>query len=64
VQPIRSDLTMIKQDIKQIINPMSLSDPANPKIIANGEVPLVSYEKMSKSKYNGTDPNVCYSFIM
>ncbi|CAM0139867.1 unnamed protein product [Umbelopsis sp. WA50703] len=36
---------------------VDLSDPANPKIIANGEVPLVSYEKMSKSKYNGTDPN-------
>ncbi|KAI8582612.1 hypothetical protein K450DRAFT_226084 [Umbelopsis ramanniana AG] len=32
------------------------SDPKNPKIISSGETPLMSYEKMSKSKYNGVDP--------
>ncbi|CAO3661911.1 unnamed protein product [Umbelopsis vinacea] len=35
---------------------VDLSDPANPKILSNGQKPLESFEKMSKSKYNGTDP--------
>jgi leucyl-tRNA synthetase len=40
-------------------NELDMSDPANPKVIATGAKPKVSYEKMSKSKYNGVDPQYC-----
>ncbi|EMR72551.1 putative leucyl-trna synthetase protein [Eutypa lata UCREL1] len=39
---------------------VDLSDPSSPKIAASGREPLVSFEKMSKSKHNGVDPG---SFI-
>ena len=35
---------------------VDLSVFSNPKVIATGEQAIVSYEKMSKSKYNGLDP--------
>ncbi|KAH0444986.1 leucyl-trna synthetase [Colletotrichum camelliae] len=35
---------------------VDLKDHSNPKVIATGETANVSYEKMSKSKYNGVDP--------
>ena len=35
---------------------VDVSSPNNPKIIATGETPNVSFEKMSKSKHNGVDP--------
>ncbi|KAN0102549.1 leucyl-tRNA synthetase [Hyaloscypha variabilis] len=38
---------------------VDLTDPSNPLIIASGEKAHVSYEKMSKSKYNGVDPSTC-----
>lgn len=38
---------------------VDLSDPSNPKVVSTGETPAISYQKMSKSKYNGADPGEC-----
>ncbi|MCJ1285538.1 Leucyl-tRNA synthetase, mitochondrial [Xylographa opegraphella] len=35
------------------------STPSRPTIVATGEAPSISWEKMSKSKYNGVDPSKC-----
>lgn len=36
-----------------------LDNPGNPIVKESGEAASVSYEKMSKSKYNGVDPATC-----
>ncbi|CAI4046974.1 leucine--tRNA ligase NAM2 SKDI_12G4080 [Saccharomyces kudriavzevii IFO 1802] len=49
----------LKSDELKFIND---SPDGNTVIIkSNGKAPMVSYEKMSKSKHNGADPNECIS---
>lgn len=38
---------------------LDLSNVNEPKIIKSGLLPNISFEKMSKSKYNGADPSEC-----
>ncbi|KAI1329882.1 leucyl-tRNA synthetase [Xylariaceae sp. FL0255] len=54
--------TYLEPDSRRFLKPeeVDLSNPSEPKIRATGEIPIVTYEKMSKSKYNGVDPT---SFI-
>ncbi|TVY86753.1 Leucine--tRNA ligase, mitochondrial, partial [Lachnellula willkommii] len=40
-------------------NEVDISTPSKPLISSTGKAPNVSYEKMSKSKYNGVDPGTC-----
>lgn len=35
---------------------VDLKDPSSPKVTATGKQAVISYEKMSKSKFNGVDP--------
>jgi leucyl-tRNA synthetase len=55
ISPTSSESTKSK-----ILN--KLLDSSTAKIKATGESSIVTWEKMSKSKYNGIDPSVCLSF--
>lgn len=50
--------TFIEPSTGRFLRPeeVDLKDPASPRLIATGETVVVSYEKMSKSKFNGVDP--------
>lgn len=50
--------TFTDPDTGRFLKPdeVDTSSPNNPKIKASGLTPNVSFEKMSKSKYNGVDP--------
>ncbi|SSD59176.1 related to Leucine--tRNA ligase, mitochondrial [Saccharomycodes ludwigii] len=55
-------MTYINPENKRFLKPDELDfskNPNNPIIKSNGKNPLISYEKMSKSKYNGADPKEC-----
>lgn len=38
---------------------LDLTNPESPKIVDTDVTPVITYEKMSKSKYNGADPGTC-----
>lgn len=40
---------------------VDLRNPAQPIVVATNNIARVSYEKMSKSKFNGVDPGTCIS---
>ncbi|KAM4056079.1 tRNA synthetases class I (I, l, M and v) domain-containing protein [Hirsutella rhossiliensis] len=50
--------TYVDPDNGRFLKPdeLDLSDPAAPKVAATARAATVSFEKMSKSKYNGVDP--------
>ncbi|KAI3321827.1 leucyl-tRNA synthetase [Xylariaceae sp. AK1471] len=55
--------TSIDPDSGRFLKPdeVDLSNPSEPKIIASGKRPVITYEKMSKSKHNGVDPTTFIS---
>ncbi|GAW12451.1 hypothetical protein ANO14919_018190 [Xylariales sp. No.14919] len=40
---------------------IDLSNPTEPKVVASGKLPIITHEKMSKSKHNGVDPTTFIS---
>ncbi|KAI2643207.1 leucyl-tRNA synthetase [Xylaria nigripes] len=50
--------TYLDPDNGRFLKPdeVDLSNPSEPKLVSSGKRPVVTYEKMSKSKHNGVDP--------
>ncbi|KAJ2987869.1 hypothetical protein NUW58_g4274 [Xylaria curta] len=55
--------TYLDPDSGRFLKPdeVDLSNPSEPKAIASGKRPVITYEKMSKSKHNGVDPTTFIS---
>ncbi|KAF5025885.1 hypothetical protein F66182_2004 [Fusarium sp. NRRL 66182] len=51
--------TFIDPDNGRFLKPeeVDLADPSQPKVVSSGKPANISFEKMSKSKYNGVDPS-------
>lgn len=54
-------ITFADPDTNKFLKPeeVDLTNPQSPVIKSTGKIAKVSYEKMSKSKYNGADPGEC-----
>ncbi|KAI0100782.1 hypothetical protein GGR51DRAFT_344713 [Nemania sp. FL0031] len=50
--------TYLDPDTGRFLKPdeIDLSNPSEPRLVASGKTPVITYEKMSKSKHNGVDP--------
>ncbi|KAI0525404.1 hypothetical protein F5B22DRAFT_337231 [Xylaria bambusicola] len=55
--------TYLDPDSGRFLKPdeVDMSNPSEPKIVGSEKCPIITYEKMSKSKHNGVDPTTFIS---